>query len=100
MPDHAHPVAVATYSASTPPSRFSFAAAYRGIVMNKYPQAPDLQALVEKFGGYHKITPEAWAEHDAAMAQWHRDRRLFTCGSLIEGRKPAEKPKPKRRTYG
>jgi hypothetical protein len=68
--------------------------------MNKYPQAPDLQALVEKFGGYHKITPEAWAEHDAAMAQWHRDRRLFTCGSIIEGRKPAEKPKPKRRAHG
>jgi hypothetical protein len=52
----------------------------------KYPQAPDLQALVEKFGGYHydNITPEAWADHDAAMAAWHRARRISTCGHVIE----------------
>jgi hypothetical protein len=63
-----------------------------------YPRAPDLQALVEKFGGYHLITPEAWAAHDAAMAKWHRDRRTHTAGCLCEGRKPQTKPKPKRRT--
>jgi hypothetical protein len=60
-----------------------------------YPRAPDLQALVERFGGYHLITPEAWAEHDAAMAQWHRARRTHTAGCLYEGRKPETKTKPK-----
>jgi hypothetical protein len=49
----------------------------------KYPQAPDLQALVEEFSGYHNITPEAWVEHDAAMAAWHRARRIYTCGHVI-----------------
>jgi hypothetical protein len=27
---------------------------------------PDLQALVAEYGGYDKITPEAWAAYDAA----------------------------------
>jgi hypothetical protein len=31
---------------------------------------PDLQALVTRHGGYDKITPQAWAEYDAAMADW------------------------------
>jgi hypothetical protein len=63
----------------------------------KYPnnKAPDLQKLVERFGGYDRITPEAWAEHDAAMAQWHIDRRLHTAGNYFEGRKPEAKSKPK-----
>jgi hypothetical protein len=33
--------------------------------------APDLQALTSKHGGYDRIPPEAWAEHDRAMAEWH-----------------------------
>ena len=62
-----------------------------------YPPAPSLQELVERFGGYGRITPQAWAEFDAAMAQWHIDRRLFTTGGYIEGRlKPEKKPRTKR----
>jgi hypothetical protein len=37
--------------------------------------APDLQQLVERFGGYDKITAEAWAAYDAAMAEWQLMRR-------------------------
>jgi hypothetical protein len=35
----------------------------------------DLQALVAAHGGYDKITPEAWAAYDAAMAEWQERRR-------------------------
>jgi hypothetical protein len=28
---------------------------------------PDLQQLVAEFGGYNKITPDAWAQHDKVM---------------------------------
>jgi|SRR5262249_40664638 len=40
--------------------------------------APDLQELVRRHGGYDKITREAWAEHDRAMAEWQerRERRV------------------------
>jgi hypothetical protein len=34
------------------------------------PKAPDLQELVARFGGYDKITPEAWAQFDADMAAY------------------------------
>jgi hypothetical protein len=37
--------------------------------------APDLQELVGCHGGDDKITPEAWAEYDRAMADWHERRR-------------------------
>ena len=38
--------------------------------------APDLQALVERHGGYDKITREAWfVEHDRAVAEWQERRR-------------------------
>jgi hypothetical protein len=36
---------------------------------------PDLGELVERFGGYHKITPEGWAEWDAAVAEFHERLR-------------------------
>jgi len=36
---------------------------------------PDLQEVVSKHGGYDKITPEAWAEYDRAMAEWQEARR-------------------------
>ena len=49
-----------------------------------YPKAPDLQKLVEQYGGYDKITPEAWARHDEAMRKWHTDRRLVTAGHIVE----------------
>ena len=42
--------------------------------------APDLQGLVRKHGGYDKISPEAWAEHDRAMAEWQERRRAGSEG--------------------
>lgn len=42
------------------------------------PVAPDLQELVAKYGGYNKITAEAWAQFDEQMATyqgWIRRRR-------------------------
>jgi hypothetical protein len=36
---------------------------------------PDLQELVERFGSYAAITPEAWAEWDAAIAEFHERLR-------------------------
>jgi hypothetical protein len=38
-------------------------------------EAPNLQRLVAKFGGYDKITPEAWAVWDRAVAEWQQRRR-------------------------
>jgi hypothetical protein len=43
--------------------------------------------LIERCGGYANITPEAWAEHDAAMAKWRLDRRDYY-ERLREARKP------------
>jgi hypothetical protein len=37
--------------------------------------APDLQALVQRCGGYHKITPETWAAWDRAVEEWPAERR-------------------------
>jgi hypothetical protein len=31
---------------------------------------PDLQALVEAWGGYDKVSSRAWAEYDAELAKW------------------------------
>jgi hypothetical protein len=31
---------------------------------------PDLQQTIEAFGGYDKVTPDAWAAYDKAMAKW------------------------------
>jgi len=39
---------------------------------NAYP-APDLQAPVERHGGYGRIPPEAWAQHDK---QWRSGRSV------------------------
>jgi hypothetical protein len=41
------------------------------------PKPPDLQELVTRFGGYAKITPEAWVEHDRLMAEYHVMRRII-----------------------
>ena len=38
---------------------------------------PDLQKLVEVFGGYDTIPPEAWVEFDASIAAYHRHRRII-----------------------
>ena len=37
--------------------------------------APDLQALVERFGGYARVPPEAWAEFDRAKERWEAERK-------------------------
>ena len=36
---------------------------------------PDLQKLVARAGGYHRITAEQWAEFDRQMAEWQARRR-------------------------
>jgi hypothetical protein len=46
--------------------------------------APDLQELVERHGGYDKITPAAWAEYDRAMADWQERRRNRSQGGPSE----------------
>ena len=43
--------------------------------MRRNDPAPDLQALISKHGGYDRIPPEAWAQHDQAMADWQERRR-------------------------
>ena len=42
---------------------------------------PDLQELVQQYGGYDKITPEAWAEYNLALIEWKNIRR----GALLLG---------------
>ena len=37
--------------------------------------APDLQELVKHHGGYHRITPAAWAAHDHAMKEYRASMR-------------------------
>lgn len=49
-----------------------------------YPQAPCLHALVERFSSWSAITPEAWAEYDAAIERWQFARRLYTARNVIE----------------
>jgi hypothetical protein len=57
-----------------------------------YPKAPDLQELVEKHGGYDRITEEAWARFDHDMAEWHRARRIHTAG-YVNDQQPAKRRK-------
>ena len=40
-------------------------------------EAPNLQDLVARYGGYDKIPPEAWARWDAANAEWQQRRRMI-----------------------
>jgi hypothetical protein len=41
----------------------------------KQREPPSLQQLVLDHGTYDKITPEAWAKFDAAMAEWKAKMR-------------------------
>lgn len=34
---------------------------------------PDIQKLVDRHGGYRSIPPEAWAQYDADVKQYHAD---------------------------
>jgi hypothetical protein len=46
---------------------------------------PFLQALVDQYGGYSSIPPDAWAEYDRARWTWESARRdrLFGSGSWM-----------------
>jgi hypothetical protein len=39
--------------------------------------------LVRRLGSYDKITPEAWAEHERAMAEWQERRRTRLEGGQL-----------------
>lgn len=45
---------------------------------------PDLQSLVEQFGGYDRITAEAWRKYNAELARW---RNLVACGEVNNDRR-------------
>ena len=53
--------------------------------------APDLQALAARYGGCDKITPEAWAEYDRAVAEWQLRRRKRQRPNLLPPH-PARRP--------
>lgn len=58
---------------------------------------PDLQALVVKHGGHDKITPAAWREFDAAMVQWHIERRVAAVGYVTEPEEQRRQKQVRRR---
>jgi len=39
--------------------------------------APDLQELVQRYGGFSRVPVEAWAQFDRAKQQWEARRRLL-----------------------
>jgi hypothetical protein len=41
------------------------------------PKPPDLQKLVAQYGGYNRITPEAWQAWDQANAAYQEARRAY-----------------------
>jgi hypothetical protein len=45
--------------------------------MTDHVRPPDLQELVARFGGYNKITPEAWAEYDQVAEYQARRREII-----------------------
>jgi hypothetical protein len=46
-----------------------------------YPQPPDLQEWIARYGSYSAID---WAAWDRAMAAWHIARRIHTAGHINE----------------
>jgi hypothetical protein len=56
-------------------------AAERAIGRRLFKDPPDLHALIRRYGGYHLIPPEGWAEYAAAMKQWQEDRLSGLQGS-------------------
>jgi hypothetical protein len=65
------------------------------------PPAPDLQALVEKHGGYHCIPRDAWAEHFNKMIDvqvWLTMRHFPPKSCIYSGvkLKPYIRPRHKR----
>jgi hypothetical protein len=51
---------------------------------------PDLQALIARYGGYNRITEEAWAEHDKQVAEWKQARGIGTGlpGKVLKAARP------------
>jgi hypothetical protein len=45
--------------------------------IDERPRPPDLQELVARHGGYDRIPPEAWVEHDRLMDNYHIMRRVI-----------------------
>ena len=41
----------------------------KGVKMDET-QPPSLHNLIEQFGTYSQITPEAWAKHDQRLTEW------------------------------
>jgi hypothetical protein len=39
---------------------------------------PDLHELIDRFGGYGAIPPDAWAAFDRALAEWKQARGIGT----------------------
>ncbi len=46
---------------------------------------PDLQELIRRYGGYDKITAEAWAEWDREKAEWQQARWLALAEKKADG---------------
>lgn len=38
-------------------------------------RAPDLQRLVQRFGGYWSVPPDVWKAYRKAVAQWEQEVR-------------------------
>ena len=44
-------------------------------VTKRHIPPPDLQELVQRYGGYDKITHEGWAQFAKDMAKWQKQVR-------------------------
>ena len=54
------------------------------IIAQTMPRPPDLQELIERRGGYHKITGEDWAKYDAMLEEWRAIVREGGCYQRVE----------------
>lgn len=52
-----------------------------------FPPRPDLQELVAKWGGYHRMPGEAWTEWDEQCAEYHAARRREILEERARGNK-------------
>ena len=48
-----------------------------------YPEAPDLDALLNTFGSWSAIPHDAWEAFDLAVEEWHGARRIHTAGCVL-----------------
>ena len=59
-------------------------------------RAPDLQKLVNTFGGVDQIPPEMWAKYDAAIREWRNEHRDKVREEQFRNQGGA-KPQPRRK---